>query len=304
MLYALDTPPSGADIFIWTDYAELRAIAHADQCFTRGELVGVERRSRDSGRGFNAETRWREVINFAGVRAQEFGNSYPFTISDDEDTLALNFADDAAKRMYLGLLIAACMRNIENARRPEVARAFEIACHKVFAKLMPVGSEIRATWANGGDEAPYTGTLPNKMRQLATDLRCIPNFKDRDFKPTDTGDGGIDLIAWHGMADEREGMPIAFAQCGCSREDWRFKQSEASPNKHGRSFPVMHKWATYYFMPLDLRDPDGDWAYKSDIGEAIIVDRLRLLRLANSYGILDEMPDMTFIEEAAAYRLS
>lgn len=304
MLDALDTPPSGADTFIWTDYAELRAITHSDQCFTRGELAGIERRSRDSGRGFNAETRWREIINFAGVRALEFGDSYPFTVSDDEDTLTLTLSGEVSQRVYLGLLIAACMRNIGNARRGEVARAFEQACYKVFAALMPAGSEIRATWANGGAEAPYAGTLPNKMRSLAADLRCIPNFKDRDFKATDTGDGGIDLIAWHSMADEREGMPIAFAQCGCSREDWRFKQCEASPNKHGRHFPVMHKWATYYFMPLDLRDVDGDWAYKSDIGEAIIVDRLRLLRLATQYGILGDMPPMPFIEEATAYRLS
>lgn len=304
MLDALDTPPSGADVFIWTDYVELRAIAHADHCFSRGELAGVEHRSRISGRSFDSETRWREIINFAGVRAKEFGACYPFSLSDDNDTLSLDFNDDAGQRMYLGLLIAACMRNIGNTRRGEVARAFEQACLTVFSKLMPIGSEIRATWANGGKEAPYTGKLPDKMRQIALDLRCTANFKDRDFKTTDTGDGGIDLIAWHGMADNREGMPIAFAQCGCSREDWRFKQCEASPYKHGRSFPVMHKWATYYFMPLDLREADGDWAYKDDIGEAIIVDRLRLLRLATEYEILDEMPAMPFIEEAKAYRVS
>jgi len=163
---------------------------------------------------------------------------------------------------------------------------------------MPDGAEIRATWAQGGVEAPYHGTLFEKMQKLASDLRCAANFKPRDFKPNDSGDGGIDLIAWHPMADSREGMPIAFAQCGCSRDDWRFKQLEASPNKHYRHLPVMHSWATYYFLPLDLREPDGDWAYKSDIGQAIIVDRLRLVRLVEQYGIHPLLPAMPFVDEA------
>lgn len=304
MLDSLDTPPTGADAFIWTDYIELRVITSSDQCFSRGELAAVERRSRDNGRGFNAETRWREVINFAGVRGNDFGDNYPFQVSDDEDTLILNFADEDGKRIYLGLLIAACMRNITNSRRSEVARAFEETCIRVFSKLMPIGAEVRATWANGGAEAPYTGVLFEKMKQIARDLRCTANFEARDFKSNDTGDGGIDLIAWHQMADNREGMPIAFAQCGCSRDDWRFKQCEASWIKHSRHLPVMHPWATYYFLPLDLRDPDGDWAYKSDIGQAIIIDRLRILRLIVSYSIQSEIPAMPFINEARNCRVS
>lgn len=304
MLDALDTPPSGGDTFIWTDYIELRVITSSDQCFSRGDLASVERRSRDAGRGFVSETRWREVIDFAGVRAHEFGESYPFVVSEDGDTLSLEFNNEQAKRTYLGLLIAACMRNILNTRRAEVARAFEETCFQVFSKLMPSGSEIRATWANGGAEAPYKGVLYKKMQHVAADLRCTPNFEAQDFKSNDSGDGGIDLIAWYGMEDDREGMPIAFAQCGCSREDWRFKQCEASPNKHYRHLPVMHPWSTYYFLPLDLRNEEGDWAYKSDIGQAIIVDRLRLLRLASNYNIFANIPAMPFIEEARAYRVA
>lgn len=60
----------------------------------------------------------------------------------------------------------------------------------------------------------------------------------------------------------------------------------------------MHPWANYYFMPLDFRRSDGDWANKSDLGQAIIVDRLRLLRLAEQYGLYTKLPDMSFIDEA------
>lgn len=297
MLEKLDVPPAGSDSFIWTDYAELRALIHPDNCYSRGDLSSTERRSRDLGRGFRTEERWREIADFAGIREFEFKTNYPFKVSDDEDTINFVFDGSIGQQTYIALLVASCMRNIVNGRKSEVARVFEETCFQIFSKLMPSGSEIRATWANGGTEAPYVGTLYQKMQAIAVDLRCTPNFNERDFKVNDTGDGGIDLIAWHPMSDEREGLPIAFAQCGCSKDDWRFKQLEASPAKHRRHLPAMHLWSTYYFLPLDLREPDGDWAYKSDIGEAIIVDRLRLLRLLEQYDIYGQLPAMPYVQE-------
>ena len=306
MLESLETPPDSADPLFWADFAELRALIHPDRCFSRGDLDGLERRGRDIGRRYDTsiENRWRDLINFAGVRVIEFGACYPFKVSDDEDTLELNYDGSSEQTTYLRLLLASLMRHIPKARYAELARHFEQTCFAVFSKLMPEGAEVRATWAHGGEEAPYTGTLFEKMRQIASDLRCAANFKERDFKQNDTGDGGIDLISWHPMADDRPGMPIAFAQCGCSKSDWRFKQLEASPSKHYGKLPVMHPWATYYFLPVDLRHPDGGWAYESDIGQAIIVDRLRLVRLASQYQLHDSLPNLGLLDEVRAFTYS
>lgn len=303
MLERLDVPPAGSDSFIWTDYVELRALIHPDGCFSRGDLAGIERRNRDlTGHGFSVEERWRQLADFAGIRKLEFNHSYPFEVTDDEDTIVFNFDGSQQQQNYVALLIASCMRNIENTRKAEVARIFEKTCFHIFAKLMPVGSEVRATWANGGIEAPYAGTLFEKMKAIAEDIRCAPNFKERDFRTNDRGDGGIDLISWHPMTDKRKGMPIAFAQCGCSKDDWVFKQLEASPSKHDSHLPVMHPWATYYFLPIDLRHSDGCWACESDIGKAIIVDRLRMLRLLEQYNIFGDLPVMPYVDEAMAFR--
>lgn len=305
MLEALESPPSNSAPLFWADYAELRALIHPDRCFSRGDLTGLERRMRGtSDHGFPVESRWRDLINFAGVRHHEFGDSYPFTVSDDEDTLALTCDGTIKQTTYLRLLLASLMRHVPKNERGTLARNFEETCFAIFSKLMPEGAEIRATWANGGAEAPYQGTLQQKMQQIASDLRCTANFKGRDFSAGDFGDGGIDLISWHPMADEREGMPISFAQCGCSKSDWRFKQLEASTSKHHRHLPVMHPWACYYFLPLDLRHPDGDWAFKSDIGEAIIVDRLRLIRLATQYRLHDTLPELTMLDDVSALSYS
>lgn len=300
MLENLETPPSGSDAFLWCDFSELRALVHPDKCFSRGDLISLENRLNSLGGGFDAESKWRDIINFAGIRKLEFKADYPFSVSEDEDTLILDNDGSPAQRLYIGLLISASMRHLPNVRKGEIARAFEETCFAVFSRLMPVGSEVRATWAGGGAAAPYKGSLYEKMVQIAGDIRCTPNIKPNDFKPNNRGDGGIDLIAWHGMDDEREGIPISFAQCGCSRDDWRFKQVEASWLMHHWKFPVMHPWANYYFLPLDLREFNGDWAYKSEIGSAIIVDRLRIMRLSEQYSLHTNLPLMPFIDEAVA----
>jgi len=300
MLENLEAPPGGTDSFLWCDFLELRALVHPDHCFSRGDFVSLEERSRGLGRGFDAELRWRDVITFAGNRKIEFKSNYPFSISEDSNTLILNNNRTDTHRLYIGLLLSASMRHIPNPRKGEVARAFEQTCFDLFSSLMPAGSKVRATWAGGGEKAPYKGPLFEKMKQIAKDIRCTANIEPTDYRPNNNGDGGFDLIAWHGMSDQREGIPISFAQCGCSREDWTFKQAEASWFMHYRKLPVMHPWANYYFLPLDLRESDGNWAYKSKIGPAIIVDRLRIMRLSEQYQLHAKLPPMEFVDEAAA----
>lgn len=297
MLENLDTSPRNTDLFLWCDFSELRALVHPDRCFSRGDLNSFENQS--SGE-FNVESRWTDIINFAKKRKRKFKANYPFSISEDEKLLILENNGTPAHRLYIGLLISASMRLLTKTRRGEVARAFEETCFAVFSCLVPPGSEVHATGAGSGSEARYKGSLHDKMKQISHDIRCAANFKPSDYKASDSGDGGIDLIAWHRMADEREGLPISFAQCGCSPEDWKHKQMDASWSSHHRKLPVMHPWANYYFMPLDLRGFDGDWAHKSKIREAIIVDRLRIIRLSEQHQLYEKLPPMAFVDEAAA----
>lgn len=284
----------------WADFAEIKALVHPDRCFTSGDLSGVAQRAKDIGRSFEPAARWRDILNYIQVRSTSFAGAYPFEISDDKDTISVAYDDSPKQRLYLALLLASSLRTLEKNRRNGVARAFEEVSFAVFSKLLPPGSEIRPTWASAGKAAPYQGTLFQKLTELAADLRCAANFAQADFSPADTGDGGMDIVGWHPMSDSRSGMPIAMAQCGCSRDDWEHKQLEAHPVKHSQRLPVMHPWANYYFMPLDFRRADGDWAKKSDLAEVIIVDRLRILGLAEQFDVLGQMPDLAYVDEARA----
>lgn len=300
MFTSLDQPPQGVEGMFWADFAEIRALVHPDKCFTSGDLSGVAQRAKDIGRGFEPAARWRDILNYIQIRIATFAHSYPFEISDDKDTIAVACDNSPKQRLYLALLLASSLRTLEKSRRNSVARSFEEVSFEVFAKLLPPGSEIRPTWAAAGKSSPYQGTLFQKLTALATDLRCTPNFVETDFSPYDTGDGGMDIVGWHPMSDIRSGMPIAMAQCGCSRDDWEHKQLEAHPVKHSQRLPIMHPWANYYFMPLDFRRSDGDWARKSDIAEVIIVDRLRILGLAEQFAVLNQMPNFPYVDEAQA----
>jgi hypothetical protein len=296
----LDSPPKVSDEYTWTDFLELKALVHPDKCFSRGELVSLLRRVASTGvKVSDANEVWSDIKGFVRERGIAFGAAYPFSLSADEDTVELfDGAFSDAQRFYLTLLICSSMAYLK--AKNEVARAFEECSLLVFRNLMPVGSSVHPAWAGGGGVARYRGNLPDKYRAIASDIRAVPTFKDRDFKVGDHGDGGIDIVAWHPMGDDRDAIPSALAQCGCSKEDWRKKHLDASPSKLRAKFNPHHPWATYYFMPIDLRWSDGDWANKSDFGDAIMIDRLRLVRLALEFNLNGALPLGGFVNKAHA----
>lgn len=304
-LERLDILPNVTDIYSWADYFELRALVHPDKCYTRGDFLTLVKQLDSIGQSApDAPQVWRDTKEFIRNRNIVFGDAYPFSIlGRDEDVLAL--PDDAyseGQRLYLTMLICSSMAYVKRAggHVQILGRLFEECSLEIFSRLVPAGSEIHPAWAGAGGMARYTGTLPEKFRTIAKDIRAYPTFQDRDFSKNDHGDGGIDIVSWHPMGDKRVAIPTALAQCGCSREAWRTKHVAASPTMLRNKLNVFHQWATYYFMPLDLRAADGDWAHKSDFGDAILVDRLRIISLARQYGLYSAMPIRTIVDEAAA----
>ncbi|HHQ4308276.1 TPA: hypothetical protein ACSP7Y_004320 [Serratia fonticola] len=300
MLINLDTLPAN-DEFFWADFIEIRALVHPDKCFSRGDLDSVMRaQAEEFGREASRE-KWRLASDFIIQRISIFGDSYPFRLSEDRDTLTLSATNEnitEIQRLYLSLLLCANIKYVPRARRHEITRSFECISLPIFESIMPRGVMVYPNWAGGGAEARYNGNLLEKYRSIAQDIRCESvNLRERDFRNRDHGDGGIDIVAWHPMGDERDSIPIAFVQCGCSQKDWVAKQLEATPAKLIGKLPVTHPWATYYFLPQDLRWMDGDWAYKADIGGAIFVDRLRLINLARENELLERLPARPYIEE-------
>lgn len=300
MFEHIDNPPDVSDIYTWADFLELRTLIHPDKCYSRGELASLLTRVASTGRKVGDPNEiWTNTKSFIRGRCVEFGAAYPFSLSADEDTIELHEGGlSHDQSFYLTLLICSSMAYLPS--KGDIARAFEECSLAIFRCLMPTGSEVHPAWASGGVAARYKGNLPEKYTAIANDIRATPTFKNRDFKKGDHGDGGIDIVAWHPMGDSRDAIPSALAQCGCSREDWRRKHLEASPAKLRAKLNPHHPWATYYFLPIDLRWEDGDWANKSDFGDAVMVDRLRLVRLAGQFGLTNTLPIGNHLNQAYA----
>lgn len=239
-------------------------------------------------------TRSGKIFSDLAFRAQTFNGYYPFAISSDGRDISLREIDSAERQLYIQLLLSSSLRLVPQERRAELTEAFEETAHKIFQCLMPSGWEVHRFGAKGASPL-FSGHLFSKFETLAHSIKEKLRVQRRHFRDHNYGDGGLDIVAWHPLGDDgRIALPVAFAQCGCAAEEWSLKTLEASPSRLGTVFTHQHPWATYYFMPQDLYESsaDGpDWQRRLSLTSSIVIDRLRLIRLAAQYGIADTCAD-------------
>lgn len=213
-------------------------------------------------------------------RQELFGDAYPFSVDVATKELTLSQQLTDAQVLYLQLLLSSSLRYVPKKRRHELTEPFEQLSAVVFACILPADWVVHRFGAKAANR--YKGHLFERLKKLTKDLRGTVIDTLDDYKKRNSGDGGLDLVAWHSMGDLRVGIPIALAQCGCTAEDWPLKSLEASPSKLGAHIHVHHPWATYYFLPLDLARPKHKWQRFSSFSRAIMVDRKRLLYIART----------------------
>lgn len=298
----------------WCDYIEMRCLTHIDHRFSRDALAEALKESEEvSGNESNVDPdeimQDEEELSDAELeleaqrddrdesfsatcfkhlrwRAATFGEDWPFDIDEYAREISVKSGLSTVHYFYLHLLFSSLLKYCPEKRRKSYTGTFEQISLTVFRCLMPRGAEVHAFGA--AHSKRYTGHLFERLTKLSEDIRGHLLLTPQDFPKNDAGDGGLDLVAWHGLEDTRDHIPIALAQCGCTAEGWPNKMLEASPAKLGKKLVTGHDWATYYFMPLDLTDErDGQmhWQEWRDVNSAIVIDRLRLIRLADPVGL-------------------
>jgi len=236
------------------------------------------------------EAKAADIFKNIAYRASIFGEAYPFCLDVASQEISLRAFAEPSRKLYLQLLLSASLRLVPKTRRHELTEPFEKLSTRIFSCLMPQGWEVHQFGAKG--VARYKGHLYSRLVKLAEDLRGTLEVKKHHFKTRNAGDGGLDIVAWHPMGgDTRAGIPIALAQCGCTAEEWSLKSLEASPSVLGANLTTLHPWATYYFMPQDLvdgRDGQQDWQRRPSLTKCVVIDRIRLIRLAHQYGVAEQ----------------
>lgn len=331
ILHNLTAPPKvgRSELYRWCDYIELRCLTHVDGRFSRDAFAEAMEETRDTASApdpdadafddneedqQNGPPAYRDAEEEASAnyfrhfrwRATTFADAWPFSLDANANEITLKNDLEPNHYLYLALLLSASLRYSPGSRRRALTGRFERLSLSIFRKLMPTGAQVHAFGAAEGER--YRGHLHDRLQALCSDIRGHLHLKREHFAERDSGDGGLDIVAWHDLGDERDRIPISFAQCGCTAEGWPDKMLEASPDKLSGNLHVPHPWATYYFMPLDLgAEIDGrmDWHMKSDFGRAIVIDRLRFLRLAGESELADpELIGVASVEEARALALT
>jgi len=312
LLENLTTAPNAGknSYYQWCDYIEIRCLTHKDKRFSVDNLAEAIFESKDISHVPDELDDWEDIetgdphedpenffddrsIEHAStcfsklrLRSELFNSSWPFEV--DESGKEIKLIEDLNRQhyLYIQLLLSSLLKYCHKKRWRDLTGKFERISYEVFKCLMPRGAEVHAFGA--AESVRYTGHLFERLKKLAEDIRGDLNVDSDDFSSHDTGDGGLDLVAWHPLGDNRKGIPISMGQCGCTAEGWPDKLHQASPENLRSCITTLHQWNTYYFMPLDLsKSVNGAlrWEKYSDFSSVIVIDRLRFVKLVKEFDL-------------------
>lgn len=274
--------PRDSDIHTLADFSELLCLVTQDRVCSR-ETISDQ--IKDVGESRAREADLNDCFSHLEWRSQAFGEYYPFTLDSGSKTFNAPEELTEKQRLYTLLLLCANLPFLEN--RETITDAFERIAFIALKATWPIPANIKAF---GKNETDYTGAKWERINTLAAHIGGKGLCSETTFRGRDTGDGGVDLVAWLGMDDfESRNIPSALGQCACSRTDWVNKQTEISRDRLNNFIHPSHPWMQLIFIPHSFRNNHGAWAVDGEIAATIIFDRLRIL---NNFG---EVIDWTYL---------
>lgn len=314
ILTGLDKVPRHAYSFLWADYVELLCLCSLNGFVSKGNIDAATQEAGDVqvdsvdslDDGMESEElddrvsqRWTDIHARLTARSKQY-QDWPFEL--EPSLLRSRFDNKNPRhRLYIALLVASSLRLCEKARANEVTGAFEeISFHWLRNSLNALW-EVRVFGAHQTLPGAYEGNLLQKLKQLAKDIQARMQKSDDEYDPANTGDGGIDLVAWLKMGDQRGHMPVIFGQCACSPVDWEDKQLDVTPAATEAHLSPHHPGAAYCFVPHDLSANDSRWDRSEHVKRTVLVDRLRLFKLFEGCNAFEQLPvHWQFVDDAAA----
>lgn len=270
-MFKIETPRD-KDPHTLADFAELLCLLTTDRVLGGDTLVD---HISDNGGGVSDDEK-EDCFAQLVWRQAAFGAHYPFEIDGARHVISANEALTDEQRLYALLLLCANLPIVSDRRQlGPLTNAFERASLVALMRLWPQAANIKAF---GKNETDYVGSKWERINKLGRDIGGRPQLSEQSFRRRDTGDGGIDLVAWLDLDPyEPENIPSGLGQCACSREDWSAKQAEISGFRLQKLLVPTHPWMELIFVPICFRNNQGRWAIDGDVATAVLIDRLRLL---------------------------
>lgn len=317
-LSALNGLPRESAAYIWADYVEILCLVAEDRLFSRDDLLDVIRDMRDmnvdadidgedepqSSRAEANDRERRRIDDYfahLAVRSRAFGDAYPFAISDRFDYLTAPEPLSPLQELYVFLLLCSNLRYLQGHVQT-LTKCFELLSRDVLAAILPVGAVAHLFGAK--HEGRFSGSFWDKLNSLASELREMV-LVARDKVRGNNGDGGLDLVGWIPMGDDAQGFPVVFGQCACSKEDWPQKQHELDFDTWRKRLTLEVRPYNMLFVPFYLRTTSAGWERAFEVGNTVLVDRLRIVHfLRNTPELIQGRESFPILKAALAQRES
>lgn len=257
-------------------YIETEGVDNQDDTEKEQEPL-VEEASQGPAQFRDAITgRAGDVFRYLEDRAERFSSTYPFTV-DSSRRLITTKELTQSRRIYIFLLSCASFRYVEHkAVQTSLASRFELLGLEVVRRMLPATNEVHLFGANSITHGKYTGTLKQKIEMLAADLGEKSLLTDDDFETGDSGDNGLDVVAWMSHDDSLPGKLAVFGQAACTPQ-WISKQHSSSPETWSAVMTLMSSPLNFTMIPFDFRRPGGTWYSKRHIHKSMVIDRQRII---------------------------
>ncbi len=307
----------------WVDYLELLCLTNIDGELSRTDALDkIRELAKDLKQGGEDEDsvgmidkdedispaekndKWTELAEewyrLLEYRKTVFKEYYPFSIISNGQVLKKHSKLYPKKKIYLSLLLSSALNYVEKYNKSYkniLSACFEIISFNAFKKCLPKDAETHIFGKNSIIKGKYgRGSLWKKLNKLSDDLNEELAIKKNHFAPTNTGDGGIDIVGWIPFNDDENSKIAFFGQCACT-DDWVSKQFSTSYEKIKQLINMKAVSSNLSFIPFCFRDVNGNWPKPQDIS-CVLFDRQRLLsKIGNELNFFKKLESNTIVEE-------
>lgn len=287
------------------DLLELWCVSSIDKAISTSELVNffddnlaiIEDDETTAGDTLVTPSivRKEEFFNFVNrrlkYRREKWGDKWPFSIYVTRNNIQITYIPNDKNINYLVFLFCSNLSMIKHKYRKLFTSTFEMLAFQHLSFIHPPESGwiTKSMGANNKSIYTYTGsTQLEKIEALAKDLQCNLN---RNYRPTTSGDGGIDLVSFLSFNDSRASTSLVFGQCACTQNKRELvsKISETSFDNIRGKIEIDSIPLNYLYTPQDLKSEIRPSNFDLDsTRNAIIIDRTRMLvRNCNYSKVID-----------------
>lgn len=293
--------------FIWSDFIELYTLSIAGGRCNEDQFVKLVQNNYSGKEAFPAESitaLWTQILNHCSEKASLYAAHYPFHVEKASKNIQLKLIRTHPKqRLYLSMVIAAMVNYLPKEWHMHIAEDFSATCKEIFKSLMPEGTLLEYITAQ------LTSALTPEEIQNLIHLACGGNIS-REAQPLHrlslssmasankkekNASLQANILAWHPIGDKHDGIPIAVAHIESGIENWQ-NDPEHLSHLDEKIYAQHMPWAAYYFSPIDLYTAKQDWKIQQLPSRMILLDRYRILSLAENFFIYNNTPDIHHIE--------